>query len=357
LHPQPRVLLLSTVHPPNDPRIAGKIAPALATHYDVCWQPLPFFKYLVWRLLLVHPMALWQFIKIRPQIVHIFVAELLPLAFVFRCLGAKVVYEVQENLYKKMAFKTHNKGWLFQYFFRFFDHQARRFFYCVFTEKAYLNEYQNLAKPHAIIQNFADLTWTTLPLPNPNSPTFFYAGVISLERSLDTIINALALLKSTYPDLKMHLFGKLNLTQTQLEQLPHYAAVRQHLVFHGYVSQRVAFAHAQSAVAGIALLKPIGDYPDSYPTKLFDYMALGLPVVTSNFELYQQIVETQRCGFCIAPDNASQLAETLKWLIEHPEEARNQGKRGRTAVEAMYNWPNEAQKLLDFYQKLRPLQQ
>ena len=54
------------------------------------------------RLLLTHPLALWYFLRFRPHIVHIFVAELLPLAFIFRWLGAEVIYEVQENLYKKI---------------------------------------------------------------------------------------------------------------------------------------------------------------------------------------------------------------------------------------------------------------
>jgi glycosyltransferase involved in cell wall biosynthesis len=352
LSSKPRILLLSTVHLASDPRIGSKIAPALATQYDVVWQPLPFYKHLLWRLVLVHPLALWQFLKYRPQVVHIFVAELLPLAFVFRSLGAKIVYEVQENLYKKFTTKTHNKGWLFERLFGFFDHQARRYFYCVFTENAYLQEYQNLSKPHVVVHNFADLSWTLLPAPNPAGPHFFYAGVLSLERALDTVVEAAHLLKAKYPALKIHLFGKLNLSQAQLFQLPHYQEVQQNLVFHGYVSQQVAFAYAQTSVAGVALLKPVGDYPDSYPTKLFDYMALGLPVVASNFKLYEQIVQQHQCGFCIDPHNAQALAHALTYLTEHPAEAKTMGENGRKAVVETYNWQQEAEKLRRFYELL-----
>lgn len=352
LHTQTRVLLLSTVHPPNDPRIVGKIAPTLAAKYAVFHPNLPFFKHLIWRILCVHPLALWQFLRIRPHIVHIFVAELLPLSFAFEWLGAKVIYEVQENLYKKIPTKTYNRARLFRWLFGYFDQRARHNFYCIFTEKAYLKEYTQLAQPYAVVQNFADLKWTSLPLPSPTLPAFFYAGVISLERSFDVIVEALALLAVGYPNVKMHLFGRLNVSAAQLEQLPHYHSVKGNLVFYGYVPQQVAFAQAQGTLAGIALLKPIGDYPDSYPTKLFDYMALGLPVVTSDFALYQQIVEQHQCGFCIAPDNAAALAKTLTWLIENHSEAQEMGKRGRQAVENEYNWQLEAQELLRFYQQV-----
>ena len=349
---QTRVLLLSTVHPPNDPRIVGKIAPALAAQYAVFHPHLPFFKHLVWRILCVHPLALWHFLKIKPQIVHIFVAELLPLAFVFEWLGVKVIYEVQENLYKKIPTKTYNRARLFRWLFGYFDQRARQHFYCIFTEKAYLKEYTQLTKPHAVVQNFADLKWTSLPLPRATSPDFFYAGVVSLERSIGVIVEALAIVAVAYPSVKMHLFGRLNLSAGQLAELPHYQLVKNNLVFYGYVPQQVAFAKAQSTLAGIALLKPIGDYPDSYPTKLFDYMALGLPVVTSDFPLYQQIVEQHQCGFCIAPDNAAELAKTLIWLIENPNEAQKMGQRGRQAVDNEYNWQTEAQKLRRFYQQI-----
>jgi glycosyltransferase involved in cell wall biosynthesis len=121
------------------------------------------------------------------------------------------------------------------------------------------------------------------------------------------------------------------------------------LYFHGYADQRDAFPYATGATAGLALLKPVGDYPDSYTTKLFEYMALGLPVITSNFPLYQAIVERYNCGFCISPENPKQIADALAYLIEYPKEAKAMGQRGRQAVEQFFNWDSEAQKLLNYY--------
>ena len=78
-------------------------------------------------------------------------------------------------------------------------------------------------------------------------------------------------------------------------------------------------------------------------------MALGLPVVTSDFPLYRDVVERTGCGFCISPYDPVQLATILTYLIEHPDEARRMGKRGRLAVEQRYNWATEAKTLLDSY--------
>jgi glycosyltransferase involved in cell wall biosynthesis len=277
------------------------------------------------------------------------VAELLPLAFVFRWFGAEVIYEVQENLYKKIPLKSYNRGWLFERLFRFFDQKARRTFKFIFTEDAYLTEYQNLEKSYAVIHNFASLELLSIPSPVPDGqhPTFFYAGVISYERAFDTMLKALVLVKEKYPAVRLRLFGHLRLPKKNLHESLYYQAVKENLVFYGYLPQKEVFEYTRNALAGIALLKPVGDYADSYPTKLFDYMALGLPVITSDLPLLRAVVEPVNCGFCVSPYDAEALAERMIWMIEHSERLKEMGEDGRRAVLEKYHW--EEGKLLDIY--------
>ncbi len=377
--PHRRILLLSTVHSTTDPRIAAKITPSLQEHYEVYqllagspkealkhpqnrtdgaasttrFLHLPYFQRLIWRLLFIHPQVLFKFLMIRPHIVQIFVAELLPLAFVFRWLGAEVIYEVQENLYKKLPLKSFNRGWIFERLFHYFDHRARRVFKFVFTEDAYLTEYQNLQKPYAIVHNFADPEWLSHPAPVPDrqQPTFFYAGVISFERAFDTMLSALATVKKKYPNVRLRLFGHVRISEKNLTERTDYQQVKENLVFHGYAPQPEAFAYVSEALAGIALLKPVGDYADSYPTKLFDYMALGLPVITSDLPLLRAVVEPHACGFCVSPYDAAQLAACMVACIQQPENLKQMGENGRKAIRETYNWEKEAEKLLNLYRQ------
>lgn len=367
-----RVLLVSTVHPATDPRIFYKIAPSLAKHYQVfCALPnaiekhendhiqmiaLPAFQNLLLRLLFSHFTLLWKCLRIRPKLVHIFVPELIPAAFLFKWLGAVVIYEVQENLYKKFSIKSFNNAKVYQTLFRFFDHQARKHFYCIFTEQAYLEEYKNLPLPFAVVHNYASLPFIDAHSEKRKSvqgdPEFLYCGVISLERSFDTLVAALAQLKIYYPDFKMHMFGFVRISFSDIQKLPGYHVVAKNLVFYGYADQKTIFKFAQNAIAGIALLKPVADYPDSYTTKFFEYMSLGLPVITSDFQLYQQVVEGSRCGFCISPYKPDALYQKMKWLIENPSERVKMGENGRKAVEKNYNWMQEESLLFTFYQTL-----
>lgn len=365
---KPRILHVSTAHQPQDPRVVFKQCQTLAESHDVfCALPhanpavapairfirLPFFRRVVWRTLITGPYVLMRCLWLRPAVVHVYVPELIPFAFIFRLFGAQVIYEVQENLFKKMHLKLFNRGLLLEWFFRQFDSLARQYFYLIFTEHGYLATYTNLAKPHVVVYNYPLLPFLE-PFrqpyqPNPTQPAFFYIGWLSFERAFDTLIDGLAMLKQTYPNFVMHLFGRQTFSSADLERLPTYDDVRNNVCFYGYTDQRRAFPYAAGATAGLALLKPVGDYPDSYTTKMFEYMALGLPVITSDFLLYRDVVERHRCGFCLSPYNPAQLTAALTYLIEHPTEAREMGERGRAAVEKRYNWSTEAQKLVDFY--------
>ncbi len=367
-----RVLLLSTVHPPNDPRIVYKIAPSLAAFYSVfvalpaagsnahtspaTFIRLPKFRRLVFRLLVSYPIMLWKCLRLRPHIVHIFVPELIPIAFLFHWLGAQIVYEVQENLYKKFALKKYNNEELFQYFFRVFDHLARRYFHCILTDDAYLQEYHSLAYPSAVVHNFASLplldNLPAAPSPPPQVPTIVYCGVLSMERSFDTLVASLLLLREQCPDFQVHLFGSVLFSPAEAEALPHYESIRPHLKFYGYTDQRIALSYAKQATVGLALLKPVGDYPDSYTTKLFEYMALKLPVITSDFPLYREVIDTHQCGVCISPYDAQALAQALAWLIRYPERGKEMGEKGREAVEKFYTWESQESILLGYYASL-----
>jgi glycosyltransferase involved in cell wall biosynthesis len=366
-----RVLHISTAHPPQDPRIVFKQCQTLADQYEVfCALPyadasvapnihfirLPYFRRVIWRLLLTCPFILIRCLGLRPHLIHVYVPEFIPFAFVFRLFGAQIVYEVQENLHKKMHLKTINNGVWLERGFRWFDQLAQRHFYLIFTEHGYLDTYRDLPKPYEIIYNYPLLSFLE-PYQHPYKPdllrpSFFYIGWISFERAFDTLVDSLTRLKVAYPNFVAHLFGRRTFTDAQLKKLPNFAAVHDNIHFYGYTGHREAFPYATGATAGLALLKPVGDYPDSYTTKLFEYMALGLPVITSDFPLYKDIVERHNCGFCVSPYNPVQVADALQYLIEHPSEAEAMGQRGRKAVEEWYNWGSEAKKLVTFYKRI-----
>lgn len=371
------VLHLSALHGGHDTRVVYREGFSLAKRYRLTmlltrtdptvhaaiqFMAIPHQPRLWKRLCFVHPRLFWRALRVEARILHIHDAELIPIGLLLRLLGREVIYDVHENLHRQLVAKKRNNALLFRAFFRLFDQLAQRYFHLIFAENSYPADYQNLRKPHAVVLNYP-----SLPLLDPfrrqsgqetatgTAPEFFYIGQLSLARCLDVLIDALARLKPHYPDFRMHLFGPLGFDVFEpatLKQLTGYKSVKDNLLFYGATDARKAFPYAARCVAGLALLRSVGDFPDSYPTKLFEYMALELPVITSDFPLYRAVVETHACGFCLDPTDADALFQTLKFLVENPATARRMGENGRKAVEEEYNWDTEEEKLFRFYEQV-----
>lgn len=81
-------------------------------------------------------------------------------------------------------------------------------------------------------------------------------------------------------------------------------------------------------------------------------MGCNIPFITSNFPLYQEVVDKWQCGDTVQPQNPVQLAEKIEFFYSNRNILIEMGKRGRQAVEKEYNWKFEEQKLLTFYKQL-----
>lgn len=87
-------------------------------------------------------------------------------------------------------------------------------------------------------------------------------------------------------------------------------------------------------------------------TKLFEYMMAGLPVICTDFLLWQEIIDKYKCGICVNPFDSCAINNAISYLVKHPQEAQRMGAYGRKAVEEEYNWLHEEKKLLMLYRLL-----
>jgi glycosyltransferase involved in cell wall biosynthesis len=104
--------------------------------------------------------------------------------------------------------------------------------------------------------------------------------------------------------------------------------------------------------AGMVTLKPLPNYIEALPIKMFEYMAAGIPVIASNFPLWKSIVAEHSCGLCVDPNDVRAIAGAIVKLTAAPDDARAMGENGRRAVLTIYNWKAEETKLIAFYAEL-----
>jgi glycosyltransferase involved in cell wall biosynthesis len=203
-----------------------------------------------------------------------------------------------------------------------------------------------------VIHNYPDLHMLppqSQTVPVEKDDVLIYIGGISEIRGAFEMVRAFENLDPS-PETRLELIGRFEpgSLEEQMQNLPGYRHVR----FLGWLSWEKAWQRAQNAIAGIVLFHPVPNHIMSLPNKLFEYMATGLPIIASNFPLWKDIIETNHCGLTVDPLNPKEISEAIKYLIQHPDEARLMGERGRKAAVERYNWVKEGEKLLSLYGEL-----
>jgi glycosyltransferase involved in cell wall biosynthesis len=171
-----------------------------------------------------------------------------------------------------------------------------------------------------------------------------YVGGIGSIRGIRELVQAGELLGSA---ARVNLVGTFSEPEVQAEMKasPGWRRVNAY----GFLDRQGVRDVMKRSLAGVVTFHPLPNHLDSHPTKMFEYMSSGIPVIASNFPLWRDIIEGNQCGICVDPLDPKAIAAAIDYLVMHPQAAKAMGENGRRAVLEKYNWAVEANKLTDFY--------
>ncbi len=81
------------------------------------------------------------------------------------------------------------------------------------------------------------------------------------------------------------------------------------------------------------------------PLKVYEYMAAGLPVVTTNITPLNEIIRDGQEGMLFHEGNVPELVAAIGRLLDQPDETRAMGQRARERVVANYSWARHCEAL------------
>jgi len=112
---------------------------------------------------------------------------------------------------------------------------------------------------------------------------------------------------------------------------------------------------AAHMAASDALLVPLEDheiYQQFIPSKLFDSMASGRPLLLSVDGEARSILEDAEAGLYYPAEDGDALADRVRWLLNHPEKAEAMGRRGQEHAQSHCTRSAQAQKLTSFLEEI-----
>lgn len=182
-----------------------------------------------------------------------------------------------------------------------------------------------------------------------------YVGGITKKKGLWKALEALKFVRDRIPNVKLLFIGSLKESEEDVQEYIVHHGLKENLEFIQWLSYEEMLCYLEAAELGLALHQPIGIYKvvsKGNGRKFFSYMQASIPIVGPDFREVGLVVREVKCGILVDTTDSQQIADAIIYLLEHPEEARAMGRRGRRAVEEKYNWEIEKEKLLEVYQKL-----
>ena len=113
---------------------------------------------------------------------------------------------------------------------------------------------------------------------------------------------------------------------------------------HGFVPNREALALLRGALAGLALLHDEPNYATSRPTKVMEYMAFGVPVVTTPNAASADLVRHYDSGVIVPFRDPAAAAEAVLSLRDDPGRRQRLGDAGRAGAVRDLDWRTDGQR-------------
>jgi glycosyltransferase involved in cell wall biosynthesis len=174
------------------------------------------------------------------------------------------------------------------------------------------------------------------------------------KRGMKQLLEAMYLLNRRGIKLYVDCIGRLSAeVKLYYESLPFFRDIKKQIKFLGFQPLPEAYAKSNEYLAGLSLLDYTVNHALHAPTKQYEYMAAGLPVLISDFPKHKKFVEKYQCGIAVDINSAEEIARALEWLYLQQDKAIEMGRKGREWIEkGFFNWESEEKKLLNLYKRL-----
>jgi glycosyltransferase involved in cell wall biosynthesis len=184
-----------------------------------------------------------------------------------------------------------------------------------------------------------------------NQFTATYIGAFDLHRGLESLILAVPEIIKEIPNFKLILVGQ-GRNYSALVNLAEQKGIRKYISFEGFQPQDKLPSYIKaSTVCLIPHLKTVHT-DNTIPHKLFHYMLLGKPVVSSNCNPIIRIVHGANAGVIYQSGNSKDLSEKIVNVAKDQKKIKQMGENGQRAVKEIYNWGNAAKNLIELYGKI-----
>ena len=361
-----RVVHLTTVHHPFDPRILWKQAASLsAAGFDVCLVaqhtheetldgvrvvPLPPIRGR-YRRIVLQRRAFATARALQADVYHFHDPELIPVAwYLRRSTGARIIYDMHEDYRGHGPVEGRFLRALERWCFAWVDH-------VVVANEAHAQIVKGA--PVTCIANYFKPLDASASAHTPRSleaVRLLYTGVMADPRGLAALL-ALAgeIVRRNLPwriDLVGVCYRAADRHRAEARiEAEGLAQVVRRVGWDTYVPWSEIAPFYEHAHVGLALWEPERDHLTKIPTKFYEYLHHGLPILCSDFPRWRVFVDDHGCGAVVDPRDPEAALDRLAAWFDDPAQYRRLAAAALAAA-PRYRWEAMEKRLVALYEGL-----
>lgn len=341
---KPRLLVVTPTHPADDPRIRHKLIATLQDEWDVTYAgrgrgPLDQEDIrwigLAGGRIRRGAQAGWMLLRGKYEVASLHDPEMLPAALLASMLGRTIVFDVHENVPGLAA----TRAWVPRVLIRPLAWVAARLLRLAEKRVSITlaeDGYRELfTETHPVFPNYL----VGRP-PPPNEPDpdvgVVYLGDVTEARGLALAVAAVAGAGAT----KMTVMGRCK-SDFRSQLLATAGRQGLDLVFRGFVNPDEALRICSRGLLGLSPLLDTPNYRSSLPTKVLEYLAIGIPTVASDLPGTRRVVGDKPGVTLVPPGDVGAWQAAVASVLADPGQ-REAAQAGAAAIRKAYVWPRDA---------------
>jgi glycosyltransferase involved in cell wall biosynthesis len=210
------------------------------------------------------------------------------------------------------------------------EHLAERRLHLILAEHGYNARF---AGEHPVVPNATYVPEAAAPPSGPKRVV--YVGHLSPDRGSAEMTELGRLLAPR--GIAVDLIGPADAAAQA-----HITAAGAAVNWHGFVPNAEALRLVEGSLAGLSLLRDEANFRHSMPTKVAEYMARSVPVVTTPLPLAVELVEAADGGFVVPFNNPQAAADAILNLDADPDLRAKMGLRAHEYALNNLAWPPHA---------------
>jgi glycosyltransferase involved in cell wall biosynthesis len=175
-----------------------------------------------------------------------------------------------------------------------------------------------------------------------------YHGTLVERHGLHTAVEAIALLREIIPSLRFHIYGEETpYLRDQILPLVEKLELQSRVQYFGEQPQHVISRAVSNCDLGVVPNLRTVFTEINLPTRIFEYLALGKPVIVPKTRGIQDYFNVDNMLF-FGGGEVESLASQIKWVFDHPREASAFARKGQDVYRS-HLWTGEERRLIDLF--------